>query len=78
MSDKKCKVFVKKFEGKKVFMKPRHRYKNTVKMLALKENAGCGLDSCCSEYGPVVDFCKHGNGSLLSIENVKFLRCCGY
>jgi hypothetical protein len=34
---------------------------------------GCGLDSCGSEYGPVVGTCEHGNESSTAIKDWEFL-----
>jgi hypothetical protein len=36
-----------------------------------------GLDSYGSGWGPVVDFCEHGNEPSSSIKGEKFLEKCG-
>jgi hypothetical protein len=62
---------VGKPEGKRPLKRPRHKWKDNIKM-DLKWGLGCELDSSGSGYGPVLGSCEHGNESSGSIKCGQF------
>jgi hypothetical protein len=64
---------VGKPEGKQPLLKPRHSWKNNIK-LDLREMEWYGMERSGSGYGPVKGSCEHGDEPLGYIKCWKILE----
>jgi hypothetical protein len=67
------RVLVGKPEGKSLLLRPRRRWKDSIRIDLRKWVVGYGLDRAGSEYGQVAGTCYCGNGLSGSIKCDEFL-----